>query len=94
MKRKRKKTKARRSIYRYTCTACGRQRWAFVFERAKVKICTKCEVVQCVDDHQPKLFEPNESVRVSSGHTEGEADTHTGTVATPVKLDTTTPAVP
>lgn len=89
MTKKRKRTKARRSIYRYTCASCDKLRWAFVYERAKSKTCAKCEIVAFANEHQARLFETDtsESVRVSPGHAEGETDTHTGSVGQPPALD-------
>lgn len=46
----------RRSIYKYVCEVCGKQRASFIYERALGKVCMACQNTE-PDKNQPALFD-------------------------------------
>lgn len=50
------RNKKRRHVYPYTCQCCGKRRLAFIYQRAKDKMCTNCELKNFVDENQPTLL--------------------------------------
>lgn len=59
---KRRHGKHYRRAYRYDCKLCGKPRYAFVYERAKAKVCRKCER-DVPNPNQIQMFPAGEELR-------------------------------
>jgi len=47
---------ARRALYKYTCSVCGKIRSSLVYGRAKNKICTKCRGEE-INENQSNIYD-------------------------------------